>query len=119
MQRIMCKSKLHRAVVTNANLNYEGSITIDEALLDAADMLPFERVQVVNLNNGTRFETYIILGERGSGEICLNGPAARLGEVGDRVIVLSYAMMSDEEAKTIRPKIIVLGEDNRILERKE
>ena len=119
MQRIMCKSKLHRAVVTDANLNYEGSITIDEALLEAADMLPFERVQVVNLNNGTRFETYIILGERGSRAICLNGPAARLGEVGDRVIVLSYAMMSDEEARTIRPKIIVLEEDNRILERKK
>ena len=119
MQRIMCKSKLHLAVVTDANLNYEGSITIDEALLEAADMLAFERVQVVNVNNGSRFETYIIVGERGSRAICLNGPAARLGEVGDRVIVLSYAMMSDEEAKTVRPKIIVLGEDNRILERKE
>lgn len=115
----MCKSKLHRAVVTGANLNYEGSITLDEALLEAADMLPFERVQVVNLNNGARFETYIIVGERGSGTVCLNGPAARLGQVGDRVIVLSYAVMSDEEARGYRPKILVLGEDNRILEMKE
>ena len=119
MHRVMCKSKLHRAVVTGANLNYEGSITLDEALLEAADMLPFERVQVVNLNNGARFETYIIVGERGSGTVCLNGPAARLGQVGDRVIVLSYAVMSDEEARGYRPKILVLGEDNRILEMKE
>ncbi|MFH1008031.1 MAG: aspartate 1-decarboxylase [Candidatus Latescibacterota bacterium] len=119
MQRIMCKSKLHMAVVTEANLNYEGSITIDPALLAAADMLPFERVQVVNVNNGARFETYIILGERGSGEICLNGPAARLGQVGDRVIVLSYALMSDEEAVGYSPKIIPLGENNQIREFKE
>jgi len=100
--------------VTDANLNYEGSITIDSDLLDAADMLPYEMVLVVNLNNGARFETYTIPGERGSGEVCLNGAAARLVEIGDRVLVISYAYMSEEEAVGHRPKVVVLDGKNRI-----
>jgi len=100
------KSKIHRVTVTEANLNYIGSITIDEDLLDAANMIPNEKVQVVNINNGERIDTYIIKGERGSGVICLNGPAARKFEVGDIAIVLSYATIDFEEAKQFEPKII-------------
>ncbi|WP_298646775.1 aspartate 1-decarboxylase [uncultured Proteiniphilum sp.] len=108
------KSKIHRARVTDANLNYEGSITIDEDLIDAAHMLVHEKVAVVNNNNGERFETYIIRGERGSGIICLNGAAARKVQKGDVIIIMSYALMSPEEAKTFRPAVINLGEGNRI-----
>ncbi|MDR1936996.1 MAG: aspartate 1-decarboxylase [Tannerellaceae bacterium] len=100
------KSKIHRVTVTEANLNYIGSITIDEDLMDAANLLPHEKVSVVNNNNGERFETYIIKGERHSGVICLNGAAARKVQPGDVVIIMSYAMMDFEEAKTFKPAII-------------
>jgi aspartate 1-decarboxylase len=100
------KSKIHRVTVTEANLNYLGSITIDEDLLDAAGLIENEKVQVVNINNGERLDTYIIKGERGTGVICLNGPAARKVAVGDIVIIMSYAMMEAEEAKSHRPLVI-------------
>lgn len=116
MRRIMLKSKIHNARVTETELTYAGSITIDKNILDASDLLPYERVQVVNINNGARFETYVIKGERGNGEICLNGPAARLGEPGDTIHILSFATMSEEEVKHFEPTIIVLGENNTIPE---
>lgn len=116
MYRTMMKSKIHRATVTEANLNYVGSITIDKAIMEAVDLLPNEKVQVVNNNNGARFETYVIEGERGSGVICLNGAAARLVQPGDTVIIISYAMMSDEEARNYQPRIAIMGENNRIVE---
>lgn len=100
------KSKLHRVTVTQADLNYIGSITIDETLMEAADLIEGERVQVVNLNNGERLETYVIRGERNSGEICLNGPAARKVAVGDVVIIISYAMMDREEARSFKPTVV-------------
>lgn len=100
------KSKIHKATVTEANLQYVGSITIDEDLLDAANLIENEKVQVVNINNGERLETYIIKGERGSGSICLNGPAARKVAVGDVVIIISYASMDFEEAKTFKPRLV-------------
>ena len=108
------KSKLHCAKVTEANLNYMGSITIDEDLLDAANMIAGEKVQIVNNNNGERFETYIIKGGRGSGCICLNGAAARKALVGDVVIIISYALMDFEEAKTFEPKVIFPKEGNKL-----
>ncbi len=114
MQRTMCKSKIHRATVTDANLNYEGSITIDEDLMDAADLLPYEKVQVVNNNNGARFETYIIKGKRGTGTICLNGAAARLVQPGDIVIIISYATYDEKELASFVPKIIAVDGQNRI-----
>uniref|UniRef100_A0AB33JHX0 Aspartate 1-decarboxylase n=3 Tax=unclassified Prevotella TaxID=2638335 RepID=A0AB33JHX0_9BACT len=107
------KSKLHCVKVTEANLNYMGSITIDEDLMDAAGMIAGEKVQIVNNNNGERFETYIIRGERGSGCICLNGAAARKVQVGDVVIIISYALMDFEEAKTFKPKV-VFPENNKV-----
>ena len=117
MERVMCKSKIHGATVTNANLKYMGSITIDEELLRAADILPYERVQVVNLHNGSRVDTYCMVGEKGSGNICLNGPAARWGQPGDTILVISYATMDSEEAKTHKPKIIFVDEKNKIKEK--
>ena len=108
------KSKLHCAKVTEANLNYMGSITMDEDLLDAANMIAGEKVQIVNNNNGERFETYIIKGERGSGCICLNGAAARKALVGDIVIIISYALMDFEEAKSFEPKVIFPKEGNKL-----
>lgn len=108
------KSKLHCVTVTEANLNYMGSITIDEDLLDAADMIPGQKVQIVDNNNGERFETYIIKGERGSGCICLNGAAARKVQVGDVCIIIAYALMDFEEAKTFQPKV-VFPENNKVL----
>ena len=108
------KSKLHCAKVTEANLNYMGSITIDEDLLDAANMIAGEKVQIVNNNNGERVETYIIKGERGSGCICLNGAAARKALVGDIVIIISYALMDFEEAKSFEPKVIFPKEGNKL-----
>jgi len=114
MRRIMCKSKIHRAKVTEANLYYEGSLTVDSDLLDAADVLPYERVQVVNVNNGERFETYTIPGKRRSGTICLNGAAARLGQVGDEIIIITYGTYSEEELKTYKPAVILLDKDNKI-----
>ncbi|EPC4938495.1 aspartate 1-decarboxylase [Listeria monocytogenes] len=114
MFRTMMNGKIHRATVTEANLNYVGSITIDSAILEAVDMLPNEKVQIVNNNNGARIETYIIPGEPGSGVICLNGAAARDVQVGDVVIIMSYGMFTTEEAKTHEPKIVVLDEKNHI-----
>jgi aspartate 1-decarboxylase len=114
MFRTMMKAKIHRAIVTEANLNYVGSITIDKTILDALDILPNEKVQVVNNNNGARLETYVIEGEPGSGVICLNGAAARLVQPGDVVIIIAYAMMTDEEARTHKPRVAIMGENNRI-----
>ncbi len=109
------KSKIHRVKVTQAELNYVGSITIDEDLLDAAEMIANQKVQIVNINNGERFETYTIKGERGSGQICLNGPAARRVQVGDIIIVIAYASMDFEEAKTHQPKLIFPDENNHLI----
>ncbi|MEM6631119.1 MAG: aspartate 1-decarboxylase [Bacteroidota bacterium] len=109
------KSKIHRARVTEADLNYEGSITIDEDLMDAANFLEGERVQIVNNNNGERLETYVIKGERGSGVICLNGAAARKVQVGDILIIIAYGYMTPEEAKAWKPTIVFPDEHNRIL----
>jgi aspartate 1-decarboxylase len=118
MLRTMCKGKIHRATVTQANLNYIGSITIDQDLLDAANIYPYERVQVVNLNNGSRLETYTIAGARGSGVICLNGAAARLTAEGDTVIIISYAQCTEEEIRTLVPEIVFVDENNKITEQK-
>ena len=109
----MKKSKIHTATITGLELYYEGSITIDSDLLDLADMLPGEQVQVVNLNNGQRFVTYTIPGERGSGTIELNGPAARLAAVGDQVIIISYGNYDDAEARALKPIVVFLDENNR------
>lgn len=108
------KSKIHRAVITEANLNYVGSLTLDEDLMDAANMIENEKIQVVNVNNGERIETYIIKGKRGSGTVCLNGPAARRGAVGDIIIVISYATMDFEAAKTHKPWICFPKEGNKL-----
>jgi len=113
MMRMMHKSKIHRATVTDANLDYIGSITIDQDLMEAADILPNERVQVVNNNNGERIETYVIAGERGSGVICLNGAAARKAQPGDTVIIISYGLMDDAEIQELEPKVVIVDEDNR------
>jgi len=110
----LCKSKLHRATVTQAALHYEGSITIDGHLMEAANLLPFERVQVVDIANGARFDTYAIGGKAGSGTICVNGAAARLVQAGDPVIIISYAQMTPEEAQRHRPTIVLLNPDNTI-----
>ncbi len=110
------KSKLHRATVTEANLNYVGSITIDEALLEAAGILEGEKVQIVNNNNGARLETYTIKGARGSGVICLNGAAARLVQPGDTVIIIAYAQMTPEEAQGFKPNVVILGPENQIVD---
>ena len=112
MFRTMMKSKIHRATVTEANLQYVGSITIDTALMEEADILPNEKVQIVNNNNGARFETYVIPGERCSGVICLNGAAARQVQVGDQVIIISYAVLSDEEARQCSAKVVFVNEKN-------
>ncbi|HNZ26239.1 MAG TPA: aspartate 1-decarboxylase [Spirochaetota bacterium] len=110
----MMKSKIHRATITEAVLEYEGSITIDRDLLDKANMFENEKVQVLNMNNGSRLETYIIDGERGSGIVCLNGPAARLGYPGDEVVVIAYGIMPEEEAKKHEPLIVKVDKKNRI-----
>jgi aspartate 1-decarboxylase len=115
----MCKSKIHRATVTAAELYYEGSLTIDSDLLDAANILPFERVQVCNVNNGERFETYTIPGKRQSGVICLNGAAARLGTIGDEIIIITYATYTEEELKKFKPKVVLLDKKNKIVEIKK
>lgn len=114
MQIEVLKSKIHRAVITEADLDYIGSISIDEDLMDAVDIIEFEKVQVVNLNNGERLETYVIKGERGSGTICMNGPAARKAVVGDTVIILSYASMDAGKAKSFKPKIVFPGTNNKL-----
>ncbi len=109
------KSKIHRAKVTQAELNYVGSITIDEDLMDAANMIANEKVQIVNNNNGARFETYVIKGERGSGTICLNGAAARLAQVGDIIIIMSYAYMEMDEARNYHPLLVFPDADNKLI----
>ena len=116
MLRSMLKSKIHQATVTEANLLYEGSITIDSALMRAADLLPGEKVHIVNLNNGSRIETYCVEGNPGSGTLCMNGAAARWAQVGDSVIILSYAQMEDREARSQRPRIVFVDRSNRIRE---
>lgn len=113
--RTMLKGKIHRARVTDANLNYEGSITIDELLMEAADILPYEKVQVLDVDNGARLETYAITGKRGSGTICINGAAARLVSAGDKVIILAYSIVTEEEAKSAKPKLIRVNERNAIV----
>lgn len=115
MLRTMFKSKIHRATVTEANLNYVGSITIDADLLKAADILEYEQVAVVNINNGARFETYTIAGEAGSGIVCLNGAAARLAQPGDLVIIISYAQMTEEEVRRHEPRVVLVNRENRIV----
>ena len=114
MQIQILKSKIHRAVITEANLNYVGSLTLDEDLMDATNLVENEKIQVVNVNNGERLETYIIKGQRGSGVVCLNGPAARKGAEGDIVIIISYALIDFEMAKSFKPAIIFPVEGNRL-----
>ena len=114
--RVMLKSKIHRARVTDANIDYEGSITIDKKLMEAADILPYEQVQVLNINNAARFATYAIEGEQG--EICLNGAAARLAIKGDLVIILSYCHVEDDEARNLKPKLVYVDSKNAIAETK-
>lgn len=115
MFRTMLKSKIHRAVVTEANLNYMGSITIDTDLLKAANILPNEKVQIVNNNNGARFETYVIAGPAGAGDICLNGAAARLVQPGDTIIIITYFMIEEEKALNYKPTIVFVDEKNKIV----
>lgn len=117
MHRIMLKSKIHRATLTGTDLDYEGSITIDESLLEKADILPGEQVHVLNVNNGQRCVTYAIAALRGSGTVLLNGPAARLGTVGDKVIVISYCHMPEENAKGLKPRIIIMDNHNKAKDR--
>lgn len=117
MQLTLLKAKLHRATVTEANLNYTGSITIDKNLLEQSGILVWEKVSVVNNNNGQRFETYVIEGDAGSGTICLNGAAARLVQPGDKIIIMAYVILSPEEAKEHKPALFILDENNRITER--
>src|SRR5699024_5263970 len=116
MYRTMMKSKIHRGRVTEANLNYVGSVTIDSDILDAVDLLANEKVQIVNNNNGARLETYVIAGERGSGVICLNGAAARLVQEDDIVIIIAYAQIAEEQLKTFSPKVAIMNENNEIIE---
>ncbi len=116
MKREFLKSKIHRAVITESNLEYEGSITIDEEIMEAARLKPYERVYIYNINNGARFDTYVIAGAAGSGTIGLNGAAARLGEIGDKIIIVSYCILSEEEASGFQPTIILMDEKNKIKE---
>ena len=113
MKRIMFKSKIHRATVTGADLNYEGSITVDSELLKLADIYPYEKVDIYNVTNGERFSTYVIPGEPGSGEICLNGAAARKVQKGDVVIIVSYCELTEEEIKEFSPTVVLVDEENR------
>ena len=118
MMRWMCKSKIHRATVTEANLAYEGSITVDLALLEAADIVPYEMVQIYNVNNGARFETYAIPGERGGGAVCLNGAAARLGMVGDKVILVSTSFVEASDLPAFNPRVVFVDDKNRPVRQK-
>lgn len=115
MDRIMFKSKLHRARITQADLYYEGSLTIDQDLMEAADIVSFEKVSVVNVNNGERFETYVIPGERGSSDICVNGAAARKAQVGDEIIIITYTTVPDSKARTWEPTVVLLDKTNTIV----
>jgi len=119
MNITMLYSKLHRATVTDANLNYVGSITVDQMLLDAANMRVGQKVDIVNVNNGERFSTYTIAGERGRGDICLNGAAARKVHKGDKIIIIAYATMSEEQADTYQPRIVILDDENGIAQQFE
>jgi aspartate 1-decarboxylase len=114
MFRTFLKSKLHRVTITEAELHYQGSITIDRDLMDAADLLAYEKVQIVNVNNGERLETYVIEGERGSGVICLNGPAARRGQAGDVIMIMSYVVLSESEFENYEPRTVFVDENNKI-----
>ncbi len=114
MTLTMLKSKIHRAVVTQADLNYVGSITIDKDLMTAADILEYEQVQIVDVNNASRFETYVIEGEAGSGIVCLNGAAARLVQTGDNIIIMSYCQVEKQKAKSIKPTVVFVDEKNRV-----
>jgi aspartate 1-decarboxylase len=113
----MLRSKIHRATVTDSNLEYEGSLTVDPDLIEAAGMLPYEQVSVSNLNNGERFETYVIPGRRGSGQMVLNGPTARKGVKGDKIIIFCYEFFNEEELKAYKPRIILVDENNRVREK--
>lgn len=115
MQRLMLKSKIHRARVTEANLHYEGSLTIDESLMKAADILPFEQIKVYNVHNGARFDTYALAGPAGSGVFCLNGAAARMGAPGDLIIIATYAHYEEDEIARHEPKVVLLDGDNKPL----
>ena len=115
MQRIMFKSKIHRARITEANLYYEGSLTIDQELMAEADLLPYEKISVVNINNGERFETYVIPGEAGKREICLNGAAARKGSVGDEVIIISYANVDEKDVLDFEPTVVLVDKNNNVV----
>ncbi len=115
MQRFMLKSKIHRATVTEADLHYVGSITIDTDLMRLADIYPYERVQVVDIDNGSRLETYVIAAPAGSGTICINGAAARLIHRGDRIIIFTYVVMDDAEALALKPKVVYVDDDNRMV----
>lgn len=114
MFRTFLKSKLNRVTITEAELHYHGSITIDKDLMDAADLLAYEKVQIVNVNNGQRLETYVIEGERGSGVICLNGPAARRGQAGDIITIMSYVVISESELENYEPRTVFVDENNKI-----
>ena len=115
MLRLMLRSKIHRVTVTGSELEYEGSLTLDEALIEAAGMLPYEQIMVSNLQNGERFETYVIPGPRGSGVVCLNGPTARKGMVGDQIIIFCYEYYSQEELSNYKPTIVKVDEKNRVI----
>ena len=114
MNRVMFKSKLHRARITMADLYYEGSLTIDPELMEEADLIAYEKVSVVNINNGERFETYVIPGNPGKREICLNGAAARLGQIGDEVIIISYTTLPDDEARAYEPTVVLVDKHNNV-----
>lgn len=117
MRRELCKSKIHGATITEANLYYEGSLTLDTDLMRAADLVPYERIQVVNLNNGSRLETYVLPGEAGAGDVALNGAAARLGAVGDRVILISYSHYDESEVAAHEPRVVFVDDKNRMVTR--
>ena len=114
MQRFILRAKLHRLKVTDCNIEYEGSLTIDSELLKAADIAAGEKVQVVDVNNGARFETYILEGKPGLGEVCVNGAAARLAEVGDLIIVIAYGLVNDDEVSKVKPRVVLVGDGNKI-----
>lgn len=117
MQRIMLKSKIHRVTVTDANLEYEGSVTIDETLMKEADIIPFEQVRIYNISNGNRFETYAIKGKKGSGTICLNGAAARKAHRGDLLIIATYVSVEEKELKGFEPKLVLVDDKNKMIKK--
>lgn len=115
MYRVMCRAKIHRLTVTEANLEYEGSLTLDADLMDRAGLLAYEQVHVLNVTNGSRLETYLIAGERDSGVVCLNGAAARMGARGDKVIVIAYGLYTEEEALKLKPRVLLMGDGNKVV----